>query len=839
MLPKIRSLTVKGFRAYGAIPQTLDLPGDITAVWGPNSTGKSSLAEAFEFLLTGGIVRRQLMASGVDEFADALRNAHLPTGNDVRVSARITSPDGGEHVLTRVLVSDYSKKQECTSHLEVDGVIATDDEVTNLGFTFSQPPLRAPILTQDTLGYVFSVRPTDRATYFKTLLEVTDLDALRTDIAGLTDELKPPGAPVLRKLDRTESVPSLATTLRSISTPIPHLETLTRELSEGARALIESAGEVVPETFDDRISAIERMLAIRRRETFPIHGFRQRELTGFGRPEPEIWTALERYMGEKQKVDKQTRQLTALFNKALELPTVADVSDPVDCPLCEAEATLTPLRVRTIREHVANTDAFNNAEEAAKRALAQICASIEGLPSGIQRAGPQHLNWSRTKRHEADFTVARMRELLRDDFEGLVRPWLSTIAPLMHARARLNRTVRATSELVRQQTDDMVGKLDPAAISRALDDVAACHDRFAKAQQAYGSAANPVTVALNEVIDAQAETVGWQDFADLCRKPSELRSALIEREARVIVIGELKRALQQIDRAKERVLDDKFTGYSDLVQQWWERLRPEETTFFSSVAPRSRTRRTIDFKAGLAADPDRSGSVVRDVIAVFSQSQLHCLGLAVFLARVQHEGIGFIVLDDPILASDDDYRVHFNTAVLGALRDIGIQVVVLTQNHDTWEDLEILYRHTGISIAQIFVDRPREGSVIENTSDALLAKIARAKSLGRGGHPDCRKECGVHLRDAGERFCKEMLMKRDHANGNTVASLTDYDGKTLEWLLPRVCPLLDRDAGHPGRLTVFKNTVNQACHDNTPPSTVTMIHACGEIDFLQKEYLRR
>lgn len=42
MSAKIRSLTVKGFRAYGASPQTLNLSTSTAAVWGANSTGKSS-----------------------------------------------------------------------------------------------------------------------------------------------------------------------------------------------------------------------------------------------------------------------------------------------------------------------------------------------------------------------------------------------------------------------------------------------------------------------------------------------------------------------------------------------------------------------------------------------------------------------------------------------------------------------------------------------------------------------------------------------------------------------------------------------------------------------------
>ena len=122
-----------------------------------------------------------------------------------------------------------------------------------------------------------------------------------------------------------------------------------------------------------------------------------------------------------------------------------------------------------------------------------------------------------------------------------------------------------------------------------------------------------------------------------------------------------------------------------------------------------------------------------------------------------------------------------------------MQVVVLTQDHDTWEELENRYRHLGISNAQLFIETPAEGSIIENTSDALLAKINRAKSLARGGHPDLRKECGIQLRDAGERFCKEVLVKVRRDKGDAAASLTDYDGKTLEWLCPHVDPLLVHD----------------------------------------------
>src|SRR6516225_2743371 len=246
-----------------------------------------------------------------------------------------------------------------------------------------------------------------------------------------------------------------------------------------------------------------------------------------------------------------------------------------------------------------------------------------------------------------------------------------------------------------------------------------------------------------------------------------------------------------------------------------------------AVQPRKGAKRTIDFKAGLSPNLDRSAPKFRDVIAIFSQSQLHCLGLALFLARAENEGAGFIVLDDPVLSSDEDYRIHFNSSVLTALLALPIQVIVLTQDHDTWEEMETRYRHIGISTAQLYIDTPAEGTIIENTSDALLAKLNRAKSLARGGHPDLRKECGIQLRDAGERFCKEMLVTARRQQGETTASLTDYDGKTLEWLSPHIEPLLDRDPSHPGKFGVFKKTVNDACHDNSPPGTAAMTQAHG------------
>ena len=520
-------------------------------------------------------------------------------------------------------------------------------------------------------------------------------------------------------------------------------------------------------------------------------------------------------------MDEETRRLVALFAEALKLPGISSITQPVDCPLCDTNASLTPERVQLIRAHIANTKDFQTAETAAKAALAQLSNSAEALATTAASALPQCLRKQAADRRKLGFTVPRLKTLLGARADEFLGPWLAQIRPL----------ARAARSLADTQAADIATGLDRGKLRAAFDSLTA--------SAAYKVPAQALGTALNQVLDAQSATIGWQDFLDIARQPAALRSALIERHTLNTVAKELDAALKQIDSAKENVLNDKFSDYSGLIHAWWERLRPDEQTFFSAIKPRKGAKRTIDFKAGLSPHADRSAAKVRDVIAVFSHSQLHCLGLALFLARAEHEHMGFIVLDDPVLSSDEDYKVHFNSTVLTDLLKLPMQVIVLTQDHDTGEEVEIRYRHVGISTAQLCIETPLQGTVIENTSDALLAKLSRADSLARGGHPDSRKEYGVQLRDAGERFCKEMLANDRTSKGETEASLSDYDDKTLEWLCPRVEPLLVKDTSHPGKLEVFKKAVNRACHDNTPPGTDEMKQACGELRRLVMDYLGR
>lgn len=145
-------LEICGFRSY-AEPQRFDFDGVLTVVDGANSLGKTSTAEAIEFLLTGTTVRRQLLGGAKAEFAECLRNAHIGANAPVWVRAGIVGSDEVEHTVERVLEADYTAEDECRSQLTIDGAVV--DDPSSIGIVLAgpaasrarppsaQPPLRA------------------------------------------------------------------------------------------------------------------------------------------------------------------------------------------------------------------------------------------------------------------------------------------------------------------------------------------------------------------------------------------------------------------------------------------------------------------------------------------------------------------------------------------------------------------------------------------------------------------------------------------------------------------------------------------------------------------------
>lgn len=833
-MAKIRRLEIRGFRAFGGKPQTLRLRSPMAVVWGANSQGKTSLAEAIEFLLTGNTVRRELLASAKREFAQALRNAHLPAGEEVSVTADVEDADGRLHTVRRVLVRDYTGRDPCESQLIIDDLPAFD--LRALGICLSQPPLEAPVLMPHALRYVVSAEPQQRTQYFKALLEVSDLEEVRTAIANSRQMLSPRPSDVEELFNRCISRIEFKSLLVPLQSGMPSKQVVEEAIS-GALGVILSECEPLLEGLEERLLLVDSLLADRRAATFPVDALTVGGDPTWQRPDNSIWEALEKFVEVRSTVDRETSRLVRLFEEALRIPEIAQAAAPVDCPVCGTPKALTPERVEAIRKQLQANSEFRSARNTAERARDRLLGLVRQVQREALQSCPPFLSWDDAERQRRAFGIERINELLGDQASKLVPPWQEAQNSL---ELRCEEAVRRASETEDQLAPLEPEKLDGEGLSTLRNQVSGVYDlldQFLEARDRYREASEPVIGVLREEVDRRAETEGWQDLIELARRREELLNWLIERAAYERVRQDLDQAIEQIDEAKAQVLDDKFSALSQEIRRWWDLLRPHEPTSFDGIQRGGSGRRFIDLKAQLAAGSNASsGIALRDAVAVFSDSQLNALGLAAFLARSVREGAGFVVLDDPVPASDKEHRAFFIGRVLDELVKSGIQVILLTHDERMWKDVQESYDHLTLDTFVVTLTAPCEGAMVTSESDTLNSLLARATQYIGNPNRDTRKIGALKLREAAERFCKLMLVNERKSRGDHTAQVSEYDGKNLGYLVPKVYPLLTKDPSHLGKLRVIAQRLNPGPHDDDTPSSADLQQCHGDLEYLLKEY---
>ena len=834
-MPKIKWIEINGFRSFGDGPQRLEFGSPIAVAWGPNSQGKTSIAEAFEFLLTGIICRCELTASVQDEFADSLRNAHMPVTAKVFVAACFEAADGTLHTVRRVLVEDYGKRNKCSSALTVDGKSASQDDLKHLGLHLSAPPLSAPILFQHTLGYLFSVSPKERSMYFKTLLEVADLEELREAIAEAGKLIVGDPPALLSKLQTCAATLKNSTRLQSLLTLIPSAKDIGSAFSETASDLLKAAGVQVPPDENERYAQVRDLLTQLRSKTFPVAGLTVAVAATWSAPADATWQDIEAFLKKAKEVDEETKRLSRLLSEVLAVPDVAAITSPIDCPVCATPKALTPDRVQTIRNRLTANRDYDSLRQKAESAMRDLEGMANGLAQIAKQLEPQPIALKREWRRKNGFAVRKVRELLGTSADGLVRDWLRATAQLLRAIRAVKLATTDAGNASKTFTANLANQTSTSLLRELFEKCATACQKMRDAQDRYADSTTRLKSELQAVIDKQSAVEGWENFLELAASQAELFDALAERRAATMVADQHTHALKEIDRAIECVLEAKFSSLSSEVGVWWDRLRPDEETFFYSVKQRPKARRTVDFKVGVSLGPDRTKAPLRDAVAVFSQSQLHCLGLASFLARSIRERNGFMVFDDPVVSSDEDYRAHFVCTVLEELINQGQQVILLTQDQRTWKDVSERYASKDVDVFQI--TRDTGVTTVTKTSDGLTAMLTKAEPYVRSEHPEMRKRAAEILRDALERFCKELLVKNRREQGEAAAKITDYDGKTLGDLFPKVNPLL-KDISHPGKLKFMEGALNPGKHDDTIPSKGNLSCALGDLKKFRADYLK-
>ncbi|WP_295851419.1 AAA family ATPase [uncultured Microbacterium sp.] len=810
-------LEIRGFRAFGSEARRLDLTSQLIVIHAGNSHGKTSLAEAAEWLITGRSSRRDLFGGAKAEYNASLRNAHLPADSPVWVSAGIRDGDGTLQVVRRDLVVDFAGAADCESRLTVDGV-ETDAESV-FGVNAVNDAMSAPVLLQHTLRYVLSTEPKQRATYFKALLALSDLDLLRSRVKAQATALEAvpagPGAAPLQRLRLTR----LASAVSGIEALTGDRQTLRKGVED---ALLVAGSIVLGErtgSMHELRTELERAAQEQNEQLFPLT-----ELSGGAVEDPPVAPDLREYLDEARRASNLETALIPVLAAVTENTQLADLDRPVDCPVCLTPHALTPARVMEIRGHLRSVTEFQAAAQQAEVSITSFRVHLSAWRESLRRARPAAASWNDTRNAQ----VVGLAEELGEETATMLP---GAVAYAQHLDALLVKTDEAADavdavashllDLIRRRADI------PSADRIDLTELRSSASTYVASANSDG----PVS-ALRSVVEpslrSRQQSEGTQELLVAVGLIDEIVDELhsvLQRTAASKRLGRADRALQ---KAIASVLDARFASMSSAIERWWNTIRPEELVGFAGVKRRASGAVFVNLVGALQSDL-QGDAVERDALGVFSDSQLNALGLSTFLARAELVGLPFLFLDDPIPGSDGDHRLTFVQNTLAALLDAGVQVIITTYDPKLAEHAQTLNEQHEPITYDLILSNVAEGAEPSQTSDQFSNYMLQGEDGINAPTAAGRANASGAYRRAAERLAKQIIATNLTAAG-TRTSIADVEKKAtvLGELIPLVMShVLSPDEG--GKWKVMPRVLNPGNHDDGAPSSTELKTVRGNL----------
>lgn len=176
---KLKSIKIAGFRGFNH-EQEVEFDSDLIIISGDNHTGKTSLAEALEWLFSGYTCRcrRGQDRYSKTEYANIYRNVHYPDDKMTYVGLKALH-ENDIVTLRRELIGTEASR----AYLDGQPV----DNFTSLGFS---PTASHPVIAQHGLRDFIYTNPKSRREILSYVLGLDSLIKLEEDIQGAHTEYK-------------------------------------------------------------------------------------------------------------------------------------------------------------------------------------------------------------------------------------------------------------------------------------------------------------------------------------------------------------------------------------------------------------------------------------------------------------------------------------------------------------------------------------------------------------------------------------------------------------------------------------------------------------------------
>lgn len=696
---KLKSMQIHYFRGFREGLDEIDLGGNLIVIEGKNSSGKTSLAEALEWLLSGSLSRREQSSSGnARELAQCIANRHRPSDKDTWVSATFAphteNGKAEDFTLRRVLQKDYGKssKATCSSVLYFnDKALNADDEKHVLDMYFAGVP---PLLMQHTLRDFVLGNPKWRRSYFERLLRLDEMTELikRAVISDIRIvEFPSPSDGKYFNLWEQLGTLLLDRTSRRIYTQRGSndkgktIEQVLKILSAISRIEFPSllvdlnTTEAIITAFDDEqewvrqksFPLLSQLQPRRRQSNSPKETELAMQIDTLGQEFHSSWEEYEPTLIAVEAISGNNLAVSRAFEVLLNSGVIQSGKESQSCPLCAYESveTLSLERISTI----ANWNSVRDSEQASRQKLMKAKTMLLGVvKQSLQEFDdlfpsiPVEFDW--------DIALQSVGDRLREEagkLRSLIEEQQKELLPFV-LRGR---------QLIECGSQNPVSKEECELLMEDVTEIAfglVCAPTMAKA---YSDA----LLSFEDIIGMEAgmdPEYRLRECILACyNSVSSITDDLRWEHAKRLSQQELIEIRQSLISYRQDFLEDRRLEFNDGIESVWSSLRDESYSAFSKLhIPKPRGVGypvEIELKALL---DDSNEQLEVDALGVFSESQINALGIAAFVTRSRMLGHKMLIFDDPVQSMDEDHFYSFARELIPEILNKGFQVVLLTHN---------------------------------------------------------------------------------------------------------------------------------------------------------------
>lgn len=652
---RLLKLTIKNFRGFGPSVETIDLDADLVLFYGPNGHGKTSLSEAIEWLFYGTTKRRERGEGySKSEYTGSFANAHGGSPTEVSLLLRY---GGNEITLSRRLADRES------SVTNVDGKIADFSTVGIL-------PLEAyyPVVAQHGLQTFIHARPKDRRDAICAALGLDELTSLKASLerARASFQKTPPVAVTAAKnklrgfaAELSQIGPTAALAARWSSSSV--------DMIADEQCLLVAAAQLTGKPATDIETALRNLRDERGKaglEVFdvsllaPPDAFEDRKAAAMQRRD-DLLASLKRlddlissFAGATAA--RYSAALLSFWKQGLALPASDDL-----CPMCEAPTLSNDQRAKIQdrltheRSTVEAITAIEDAASTASGSVASFVAAIAGFGiKGTDEAGKK-----------------RLLAMLGD--QEAVAEYIRQHDALKEARARLGNALRTIKE---KGSTTKERAANPEQLPELIherqsvrDELTRAAGAFADTLFAYEGSWQQISGDLSAKIAANKAVSAIDAVGQSIQSLKDVR--LLARYG--VILDETQQLIRSVEAAAQTKQQDLLQSRGKEVKEFYELLNPGVEVGFDEMEPATDAMRlhATSFGKRMSA------------AANLSECQLNCLGLAMWLMRATTPSspFGFVLLDDPVQAMDDDHAEAFIANIVPHLLDqTKKQVIVMS-----------------------------------------------------------------------------------------------------------------------------------------------------------------